>query len=86
MKDGRTHLAYKVEQAADLETEPVLSATVHPGDRGDPDSLPETDGLVLPEGTLATPPFPVPPRSLKSGVIQPAVKWVNSGESQPSDH
>jgi transposase len=35
MKDGRTHLGYKAEHAVDLETEVVLSATVHHGDRGD---------------------------------------------------
>jgi transposase len=39
MKDGSTHLAYKVEHAVDLETELVLSATVHPGDVGDAQTL-----------------------------------------------
>jgi transposase len=39
MKDGTTHLAYKVEHAVDLETELVLSATVHPGDTGDAQTL-----------------------------------------------
>jgi len=42
MKDGRTHVSYKAEHAVDLESEFLLAATVHPGDRGDPDSLPET--------------------------------------------
>jgi len=42
MKDGTTHLAYKVEHAVDLESELLLAATVQPGDRGDPESLPQT--------------------------------------------
>jgi transposase-like protein DUF772/DDE family transposase len=42
MKDGRTHLAYKAEHAIDLEGEFILSATIQPGDRGDPDSMPES--------------------------------------------
>lgn len=39
MKDGRTHLSYKVEHVVDLETEMILAVGVYPGDRGDPDSL-----------------------------------------------
>lgn len=39
MKDGRTHLSYKVEHVVDLETEMILAAEVYPADRGDPDSL-----------------------------------------------
>ncbi len=42
MKDGRTHLAYKAEHTVDLESELVVAARVHPADRGDPDSLPES--------------------------------------------
>jgi transposase len=42
MKDGRTHLSYKVEHAVDLEGELVLSATVHPADRGDAETLPQS--------------------------------------------
>jgi len=42
MKDGTTHVAHKAEHAVDLESELLLAATVQPGDRGDPDSLPET--------------------------------------------
>ena len=42
MKDGRTHLAYKVEHAVDLEGEQVLSATVHPADSGDAQTLPQS--------------------------------------------
>lgn len=35
MKDGRTHLAYKVSHAVDLETDVVVSAEIHPGDASD---------------------------------------------------
>ncbi len=38
MKDGRTHAAYKTEHVVDLESDLLLAATVHPGDRGDPES------------------------------------------------
>ncbi len=42
MKDGRTHLAYKAEHAVDLKTEFILSATIHPGDRADGETLGES--------------------------------------------
>jgi transposase len=42
MKDGSTHLAHKAENAVDLETGVVVSATVFPADRGDTQSLPDT--------------------------------------------
>jgi len=42
LKDGTTHVSYKVEHAVDLESELLLAATVHHGDRSDPDSLIET--------------------------------------------
>ncbi len=42
MKDGRTHLAYKVEHVVDLDSDLLLAATVHSGDRGDPDSCMES--------------------------------------------
>ena len=42
MKDGRTHLGYKVEHAVDLDTGAVTAVTVHPGDRGDTSSVAET--------------------------------------------
>ena len=35
MKDGRTHLAHKTEQAVDLDTGVVIGVTVQPADRGD---------------------------------------------------
>ncbi len=42
MKDGTTHLAHKAENAVDLETSVVVSATIFPADQGDTQSLPET--------------------------------------------
>ena len=35
MKDGRTHLAYKAEQAVDLETGAIIGVTVRDADDGD---------------------------------------------------
>ena len=37
MKDGRTHLKYKAENAIDLDTEIIVSAEVYHGDYGDAD-------------------------------------------------
>ena len=42
LKDGRTHLAYKPEHAVDLDTAAIVAAEVHPADRGDTATLPET--------------------------------------------
>ena len=42
MKDGTTHLAYKVEHAVDLETGIVVSAAAHAGNTGDGESLKES--------------------------------------------
>jgi len=42
MKDGRTHLAHKLEQAADMETGAIVSVTVQPADEGDTSTLPKT--------------------------------------------
>ena len=42
MKDGRTHLAHKVEQAVDVETEAVVAVTVQAADRGDTQTVRET--------------------------------------------
>jgi len=42
MKDGRTHLAHKVEHAVDLSSGALRALTVQPGDRGDTTSLFET--------------------------------------------
>lgn len=42
LKDGRTRLGYKDEQAVDLDTGAVVAVVTHPGDRGDPQSLPKT--------------------------------------------
>ena len=42
MKDGRTHLAHKLEQAADLESTAIVGVTVQPAHRGDSASVLET--------------------------------------------
>lgn len=42
MKDGRTHLAHKVEHAVDMDTGAVMAVTIQPGARGDTKSFPET--------------------------------------------
>ncbi len=39
MKDGRTHLAYKVEHAVDLDTDLVIAASVYRADHSDYESL-----------------------------------------------
>ena len=42
MKDGRTALAYKAEQAVDLETGAIVAVTAHGGATGDTASIQET--------------------------------------------
>lgn len=42
MKDGRTHLKYKAENAVDLDTELILAAEVYHGDVGDTQTIEDT--------------------------------------------
>ena len=42
MKDGTTHLAYKVEHAVDLASDFVVAAEVHPANRSDHETLKES--------------------------------------------
>jgi transposase len=42
MKDGRTHLAHKTENAVDLDTGVVVGVTVQPADKGDTSTMTET--------------------------------------------
>lgn len=49
MKDGATHLAYKAEQAVDLDTGAIVAITTHGGATGDTESIETT----LPEAGLA---------------------------------
>lgn len=42
MKDGRTHLAHKLEHATDLDSTAIVGVTVQPADRGDSQSFPQT--------------------------------------------
>src|SRR2546430_15144577 len=50
MKDGRTHLAHKVEQAVDFSSGAVVAVTLQPADRGDTASVRGT-GLGCGRGT-----------------------------------
>jgi len=50
MKDGRTHLAYKLEHAVDLKTEAIVHAHVTKADRSDPET--GTESLMLAQATL----------------------------------
>ena len=49
MKDGTTHMAYKAEQAVDLDTGAIVAITTHGGATGDTESVRET----LPAAGLA---------------------------------
>ncbi len=42
LKDGRTRLAHKPEHAVDLDTGAIVAAEIHPADRGDTATLPDT--------------------------------------------
>jgi hypothetical protein len=42
MKDGRTHMKYKAENAVDLETEIIVAAEIYHGDRGDTSTIEDT--------------------------------------------
>jgi len=42
MKDGRTHLAYKAENAVDMDTQAIVAVTLPGADEGDSESLPWT--------------------------------------------
>ena len=42
MKDGRTHLKYKAENAVDLDTELIVAAEVYHGDQGDTATIEDT--------------------------------------------
>lgn len=47
MKDGRTHLAHKVEHAVDMESGAVVAVTVHGGCEGDSSSVKATINEVV---------------------------------------
>ena len=49
LKDGRTALAYKVEQAVDMQTGAIIAVTTHGGAAGDTDSI----GMTLPQAAEA---------------------------------
>jgi transposase len=49
LKDGRTALAYKVEEAVDMETGAIVAVTTHGGATGDTESM----GMTLPQAAEA---------------------------------
>ena len=42
LKDGRTHMAYKVENAMDIESRITVASEVHAADQGDPQTIGKT--------------------------------------------
>ena len=55
LKDGRTAVAYKAEQAVDRETGAIVAVTTHGGAVGDTDSIGETvaeAGIAVAEQTV----------------------------------
>ena len=59
MKDGRTHLAHKLEQAADIDSGAIVAVTVQSLDGGDCASMPNT----LDEAERQCGPWTCSPRS-----------------------
>ncbi len=53
LKDGRTRLAHKPEHAVDLDTGAVVAAKMHPADRGDTATLPDTLACDPPQRVVA---------------------------------
>ena len=47
MKNGRTHLAYKAENAVDMDSGVVIAGTIQPGAVGDTASFPETMSAAI---------------------------------------
>ena len=65
MKDGRTHLAHKVEHAVDMKTGAVLAVTVQEADRGDTQTIEKNDHRSgRPDGTAGRRPRAETPRQL----------------------
>jgi transposase len=52
MKDGRTHLAYKVQHALDTESEILVAATIHHADTADSEAL--KDAVMEAEAVLVS--------------------------------
>jgi transposase len=81
MKDGRTHLAYKAEHAIDLDSELILSATIHPADRSDPESLPDSlvtaqANVVLADGEQAIQEVVADKGYHKTGTLAQCQDWA----------
>ena len=58
MKDGRTHLAHKVEHGVDMDTGAIVSVTVQDASAGDTATLPETLILAAEQVELVAPDGP----------------------------
>jgi transposase len=72
MKDGRTHLAHKLEQAVDLETEAIVAIQLCPADQGDTTSL-EGTVLAAQENLIAVATDPVAAAKLHAQPLQELV-------------
>lgn len=68
LKDGRTHLAHKVEHAVDLDSGAVMAVTIQPGARGDTQTLPVTLGEVI-DNTVALLRDPCSAKHLPTGSL-----------------
>jgi transposase len=72
MKDGRTHLAHKLEQAVDLETEAIVAIQLCPANQGDTTSL-EGTVLAAQENLIAVATDPVAAEQLHAQPLQELV-------------
>lgn len=79
MKDGRTHLAHKAEQAVDMETGAVIAITVQAADAGDTQTLPETLAHASDNLKLVTELIEDQPESPAAEVESPAELVTDKG-------
>ena len=85
MKDGRTRLAYKAEQAVDLDTGAIVATTAHPGASGDIREPAESAGragqaLVAPAGREAGEAVCTPVRDGRDAAVTSA--WAGRSEKE----
>ena len=71
MKDGRTHLAYKAEHAVDLASEVIVAAAIHPADRSDAQTLPDTLVRAQANLLLSGPTFRRSQRRFRASIVPP---------------
>ena len=88
MKDGRTHFAYKAEQAVDLESGTILGVTVQGGSKGDTESFGETLEETFEQVESATGTMPRSRRSLPTRATTatpfspPSTSWAFAATSR----